>query len=65
MSIWDADRDMPLMHAGEGEQAGPYGLASWAQRFMAGMMALCRELSMFIAPNVNSYKRYASLAGRR
>src|SRR6185295_4350248 len=62
MSVWDADRDVPLMHAGDGEEAGPYGLSQLGQRFMAGMMALSRELSIFTAPNVNSYKRYASLS---
>ena len=31
-------------------------------RFVAGMMAYSRELSIFIAPNINSYKRYASLS---
>ena len=29
---------------------------------MAGMMALSRELAVFIAPFINSYKRYASLS---
>jgi glutamine synthetase len=29
---------------------------------MAGMMALSRELAVFVAPFVNSYKRYASLS---
>jgi glutamine synthetase len=29
---------------------------------MAGMMQLSRELAVFIAPNINSYKRYASLS---
>ncbi len=29
---------------------------------MAGMMALSRELALFIAPFVNSYKRYAALS---
>ncbi len=27
--------------------------------FLGGMMALGRELAVFIAPNINSYKRYA------
>jgi glutamine synthetase len=27
--------------------------------FLGGMMALQRELALFIAPNINSYKRYA------
>ena len=31
-------------------------------QFMAGMMQLSRELAVFIAPNINSYKRYASLS---
>jgi len=62
MSVWDTDRDVPLMHAVDGEEPGPYGLSQLGRRFMAGMMALSRELSIFIAPNVNSYKRYASLS---
>ena len=32
------------------------------QHFVAGMMALSRELAVFIAPFINSYKRYASLS---
>jgi glutamine synthetase len=60
MSIWDADGTRPLMHD---EAAGrPYGMSDLMARFMAGMMALSRELSLFVAPNINSYKRYASLS---
>ena len=62
MSVWDKDRDAPLMSAAKEDRAGPYGLSELGQRFMAGMMALSRELAVFIAPNVNSYKRYASLS---
>jgi glutamine synthetase len=62
MSIWDKDHGRPLMAAGDDEKAGPYGLSTIGQRFMAGMMALSRELAFFIAPNINSYKRYASLS---
>ena len=40
----------------------PYGLSKVGQQFMAGMMALSRELAVFIAPFINSYKRYASLS---
>ena len=50
------------MHAAEGEPAGPYGLSEVGQQFMAGMMQLSRELAVFIAPFINSYKRYASLS---
>ena len=50
------------MHAADGEPAGPYGLSEVGQHFMAGMMKLSRELAVFIAPFINSYKRYASLS---
>ena len=44
------------------EKPGPYGLSKIGQQYMAGMMALSRELAVFIAPFINSYKRYASLS---
>jgi glutamine synthetase len=62
MSLWDLEKDTPLMAAAEGEAAGPYGLSEVGQHFMAGMMKLSRELAVFIAPFINSYKRYASLS---
>jgi glutamine synthetase len=62
MSLWDAVTDVPLMYAGDGVAAGPYGLSEVGQHFMAGMMKLSRELAVFIAPFINSYKRYASLS---
>ena len=61
MSLWDPD-DRPLMAAAEGDPAGPYGLSEVGQQFMAGMMHLSRELAVFVAPFINSYKRYASLS---
>ena len=62
MSVWSADGAMPRMAARDGEAAGPYGLSELGQQFMAGMMAFSRELAVFVAPNINSYKRYASLS---
>jgi glutamine synthetase len=62
MSIWGIDDDRPLFAAAEGEKPGPYGLSAMGSQFMAGMMQLSRELSPFIAPFVNSYKRYAALS---
>jgi glutamine synthetase len=62
MSVWSADGATPHMAAQPGEPAGPYGLSKVGQQFVAGMMALSRELAVFVAPNVNSYKRYASLS---
>jgi glutamine synthetase len=62
MSVWDVVKDVPLMHATGREKAGPYGLSKVGQQFMAGMMTLSRELAVFVAPFINSYKRYASLS---
>jgi glutamine synthetase len=60
MSVWDADGGTPLM-AEDGSKL-PYELSKQGASFIAGMMALSRELAIFIAPNVNSYKRYAALS---
>jgi glutamine synthetase len=62
MSVWSADGGTPRMAARDGEAAGPYGLSELGQQFMAGMMSFSRELAVFVAPNINSYKRYASLS---
>ncbi len=60
MSIWDVDGKRPLTH---NEADGlPYGISRQFSQFVAGMMAFSRELAPFIAPFVNSYKRYASLS---
>jgi glutamine synthetase len=60
MSVWNEDGTKSLTHD---ESAGrPYGMSDTFAWFMAGMMALSRELAIFIAPNINSYKRYASLS---
>jgi glutamine synthetase len=60
MSIWDTDGKKPLTHD---PSAGlPYGISHQFSQFVAGMMALSRELAVFIAPFINSYKRYASLS---
>ncbi len=60
MSTWDADGKEPLTH--DPEAGLPYGMSRQFSQFVAGMMALSRELAIFIAPNINSYKRYASLS---
>src|SRR6476660_8421996 len=48
MSIWDADGKEPFTH--EGKKGGAYGISNPFSQFVAGMMALSRELSVFIAP---------------
>ena len=37
---------------------GPYGFSPLMERFLAGQIACLPELTYFLAPNVNSYKRY-------
>jgi glutamine synthetase len=45
--------DEPIM-AGSG-----HGLSELGEQFLAGQLACLRELTLFLAPNVNSYKRFA------
>ncbi len=56
MSAWDLATDVGLMYT---EGAEPYGMSETMRFFVGGMMKLARELSIFFAPNVNSYKRFA------
>jgi len=37
---------------------GQYGMSKLAEHFLAGQLAAMRELTLFYAPNINSYKRY-------
>jgi glutamine synthetase len=43
---------------GEPVMADGYGLSSLGRQFVAGVLAALRELTLFFAPNINSYKRY-------
>ncbi len=56
MSAWGLDDDRSLMFE---QGAEPYGMSPTMRWFMGGMMKLARELSIFYAPNINSYKRFA------
>jgi glutamine synthetase len=60
LSIWDTAGEHPLTN--DDASGLPYGISKQFSQFVAGMMAYSRELAVFIAPNVNSYKRYASLS---
>jgi glutamine synthetase len=57
MSIWNQDGSRSLM-ADETTEA-PYQMSQTMRYFLGGMMKLVRELAVFIAPNINSYKRFA------
>ena len=52
-SLWDERGS--LFPADDG-----HGLSELAQQFVAGQIAAGRELTALLAPNVNSYKRYAA-----
>src|SRR6266576_1061756 len=60
MSIWDKAGERPL--TSDDKAKLHYGMSKQFSQFVAGMMAYSRELAVFIAPNINSYKRYASLS---
>ena len=57
MSLWDPTGEKALFFE-KGAQS--YGMSPTMRWFLGGMMALQRELALFIAPTINSYKRYAS-----
>jgi glutamine synthetase len=38
---------------------GPHGMSVTFQSFVAGLLATLREYTLFYAPNINSYKRFA------
>jgi glutamine synthetase len=60
MSVWDPEGKRSLM-ADEASTA-PYHMSAVMRHFMGGMMKLSRELAIFLAPNINSYKRFAALS---
>jgi glutamine synthetase len=37
---------------------GPHGFSKMMEHFIAGQLKTLRELTLFFAPNINSYKRY-------
>jgi glutamine synthetase len=53
VSLRDAE-DRPVF-AGE----RPHGFSSTFEHFVAGQLAVLRELTLLYAPNINSYKRFA------
>jgi glutamine synthetase len=53
LSVRSAADGSPVM-AGSGD----YGLSALGSHFLAGLLDSMRELTLFYAPNINSYKRY-------
>src|ERR1700722_13472332 len=55
LSFRTAGKDAHPVMAGD----GPYGLSPTGESMIAGMLAGLRELTLLLAPTINSYKRYA------
>ena len=53
-SLWDAETDAPLFHDPE----DPHGMSRLFRHFLAGQLALASEITYFLAPYINSYKRF-------
>jgi glutamine synthetase len=56
VSLRGAGGDANVFHD---ERASPYGMSVTMRHFLGGLMHGMRELAFFIAPFVNSYKRFA------
>ena len=55
MSLWDADGTRNLF----ADERHPSEMSPLMRHFLGGLLVGARELSLFIASNINSYKRYA------
>ena len=53
-SLWDAKTGDPVMH----DPAGERGMSKTFRHYLAGQIAAVREMTYFLAPTVNSYKRF-------
>ncbi|MDA7948122.1 MAG: glutamine synthetase family protein [Hyphomicrobiaceae bacterium] len=54
-SLWSKDGKTPLFHDPEGE----YGMSETMRHYLAGLLTHASEITYFLAPYVNSYKRFA------
>ncbi|NYS23990.1 glutamine synthetase [Rhodobacteraceae bacterium 2376] len=52
-SLWTADGKAAFL-----EEGAEYGMSPLMRQFMAGQLAHAREITAFLAPYVNSYKRF-------
>jgi glutamine synthetase len=54
LSLWDEKGAKSLFHAPEAE----YGMSDLMRAFVAGQLKYAREFTYFLAPYINSYKRF-------
>ncbi len=55
-SLWDASTGRTLFY----DPDGPNGMSRLFRHYLAGQLALAREYTLFLAPFINSYKRFQS-----
>jgi glutamine synthetase len=54
MSLWDASGKKPLFYDAKGE----HGMSDTMRAFVAGQIRYARDITYFLAPYINSYKRF-------
>ena len=55
-SLWDTKSNTPLFHDKDAE----HGMSKLFRHYLAGQLALAKEMTYCFAPNINSYKRFQS-----
>jgi len=53
-SLWSADGKQPLFF----DKSGDHGMSDLMKHYVAGLLAHADEITYFLAPFINSYKRY-------
>lgn len=54
-SLWKTDGTPAFL-----DENGPHGMSDLMQRYVAGLLAHAPDITLFLAPNINSYKRYVA-----
>ncbi|MGE8104466.1 glutamine synthetase family protein [Allorhizobium sp. NPDC080224] len=55
-SLWSADGKTPLFF----DKNGEYGMSETMKHYMAGLLAHASDFTYFLAPYINSYKRFVA-----
>lgn len=55
-SLWSADGKTPLFL----DKDKPHGMSDLMRHYVAGLLAHAAEVTLFLAPNINSYKRFVA-----
>ncbi|MBT9371067.1 glutamine synthetase family protein [Rhizobium sp. CSW-27] len=55
-SLWSADGKTPLFF----DSQAPHGMSALMQQYVAGLLAYAEDYTYFLAPYINSYKRFVA-----